>query len=110
MAPFGIGLFMFALSLMLTTICATSLFIFQKRLTNLSESAALYVAATGESAQSFISLVGNSGFKDLKISDQLGQDRLTVTVASCSTWLAPIIRVGQLTTAEICSKASARSE
>lgn len=110
MAPFGIGLFMVSLSLLLTTVCASSLFIFQKRLTNLSESAALYVAATGEGSPSFLALIGDSGFKNLKISDQLGEDRLTVTVATCATWVAPIIRVGQLTSAEICSRASARSD
>jgi hypothetical protein len=108
-APLGLGLFLFSLIFCLTTVGATSLFIFQKRLTSLAESSALYVASGyGESAD-FLNSVGSLNFDDLRVVNSLAADELTTVVKACATWHAPLITLGEFSKLKICSTGLARS-
>ena len=53
-APLATGLIVLSLGLVLAVSAATSMFILQKRLTNFSESGALFIAETGESKFDFL--------------------------------------------------------
>lgn len=110
LAPMGIGLFALTLTLMLIIIAASSLFVFQKRLTNYSESAALYIASTGKDLQGFTTAIGGDSFKSLKVTLKIADDNRTVQVNSCAVWSAPIALVDRVTQTEICSHAAARAE
>lgn len=109
LAPLGVGLFALTMALIFVISSASSLFIFQKRLTNYSESAALYVAATGEDPQSFAVDYGVSGFKNLIVKAGNSEDGLTAEVSVCALWSAPIYLVGSIVEKQVCSHASARS-
>lgn len=110
LAPLGIGLFVITLGLVLAIVSASSLFIFQKRLTNISESAALFAVATGEPVQNFLDLTDSAAFKSLRMNAGYASDSATLRVQSCALWSAPIILLGQLNAIEVCSHAAARAE
>lgn len=110
LAPLGIGLFVITLGLVLAIVSASSLFIFQKRLTNISESAALFAVATGEPVQSFLDLTDSAAFKSLRMNAGYSSDSATLRVQSCALWSAPVILLGQLNEIEVCSHAAARAE
>lgn len=108
-APLGLGLFLFSLIFSFTTVSATSIFIFQKRLSNVAESAALFVASEkGESAD-FLKSVGSLDLDGLWVTNWLEVDLLTTTVKACANWRAPIVTVGDFSRLQICSTGSARS-
>lgn len=109
LAPLGVGLFALTMALIFVISSASSLFIFQKRLTNYSESAALYVAATGEDPQRFAVDYGVSGFRNLIVKAGNSEDGLTAEVSVCALWSAPIYLVGSIVEKQVCSHASARS-
>lgn len=114
-APLGIGLIIFSMAMMLSIVSATSLFIFQKRLTNLAESAALHAVQTGETAAEFVRQVGEGNFQNLRISNSTLQDGLTTEVRACALWRsifengAPAM-FGDVGAVEICSHAAARAQ
>lgn len=109
MAPLGIGLFLLVLSLLLTFIAASSMFIFQKRLTNIAESAALYLAANDASLETYLEQIDLSGIDSLKLRSNVLSDKKTVRVKACGVWVSPSIGVFNLSHNEICSHASARA-
>lgn len=109
MAPLGIGLFLVSLSFMLTIVSAGSLFIFQKRLTNYAEMAALYVASGDVSVEDYQRTVGDEKFKALQLDQTILLDGLTVRVDACAQWNAPTRPAALLQDIRICSHASARS-
>jgi hypothetical protein len=108
-APLGIGLFLFSLIFSLTTVSATSMFIFQKRLNNVAESIALYVASGNGESVDFLNSVGSLNFEDLRVANSLAADQLTTVVKACAKWRAPIVTIGEFSTRQICSTGSARS-
>lgn len=110
LAPLGIGLFTITLALMLVIISASSLFVFQKRLTSFSESAALFIASTGEPIQNFRELSGDYALNGLEAAASVAVDDRTVEVVSCAMWKAPIAIVTSLAQSKICSHAAARAE
>lgn len=110
LAPLGIGLFTFTLGLMVVIVSASSLFIFQKRLTNFSESAALYIAGTGEGTEAFLDFFGPNSFTKLKIKANVAPDDQTIEVTSCAQWVSPMPFIGSLSSTEVCSRALARGE
>ena len=108
-APLGIGLFLFSLIFSFTTVSATSIFIFQKRLTSLAESVAVFAASgNGESAD-FLNSVGALNFEELRVSNSVAADQATTVVKACAFWHAPLVTAGEFTKLQICSTASARS-
>jgi hypothetical protein len=109
-APLALGLFSICLGLILTIISASSLFIFQKRLTNYSESVALYVKTTGEPASKFVSSAGTNRFVQLDVEARLLPDGLTVEARACALWRSPVALVGIAGESMVCSRAAARSE
>lgn len=109
MAPLGIGLFLLLLSLLLTFIAASSMFIFQKRLTNIAESAALFLAENDSSIETYLEQMDISGFDSLKLRSNVLSDKKTVHVKACGVWASPSIGVLNLSQKEICSHASARA-
>ncbi len=107
-APLGIGLLAFTAIMMLTSISAASLFIFQKRLTTLAEADALFVAGTGENSGAFLKLIDSDQFSNLQLSDEILADAQTVKVVACASW-QPFFRFAeQIGPQVICSHASAR--
>jgi hypothetical protein len=88
---------------------ASTLFIFQKRLTNLAESAAL-AAATGEAAVDFVSQVPGLEFFGLTVQQLTDRDDVTVEVKICAMWQSPIQVLKLFKPTQICSHASARPE
>lgn len=108
-APLGIGMFLFSLIFALTAVSATSIFIFQKRLTNLAESTALYVASGNGNADAFLTANGGSNLEGLKISSSLDSDDVTVIAKACAFWSAPFVTVGEFAKREICAHAAARA-
>lgn len=108
-APLGIGMFLFSLIFSLTAVSATSMFIFQKRLTSLAESTAVYVASGIGDADSFLTALGKPNLLGLKISTLLDSDEVTVVAKVCALWNAPVVTVGEFARREICSHAAARS-
>lgn len=107
-APLGIGLLAFTAIMMLTSISAASLFIFQKRLTTLAEADAIFVAGTGENSESFLALIDSDQFSNLQLSDELLADQRTVKAVACASWKS-IFRVTLGVESQvICSHASAR--
>jgi hypothetical protein len=109
-APLGIGLAIFSLTLIFVILASSSLFIFQKRLKNYSEGIALYVAETGESAQAYLDRVGAQNFQNLKVSSRFHPDGLTVQANSCARWTFPVPTLITSGSGEICAQASARLE
>ena len=107
-APLGIGLFLFSMVLLLVISSATSLFVFQKRLTNIAESAALFVAQTNEPANEYLRLAGNA--KSIKISNRTLADGVTVEVIACEIW-SPMFQIFRdIAGRQVCAHAAARSE
>ncbi len=109
-APLAIGLVVLSVGLVLAVSAATSMFILQKRLTNFSESGALFIAETAQSKFDFLTLVGDSKFEALSTFAEVGSDSKTVHFKSCAIWRAPIAIIGQISSAQVCSHASARAE
>lgn len=108
-APLGLGLFLFSLIFSYTTLSATSMFIFQKRLTSVAESVALFVASGNGEGADFLNSVGSLNFEDLKVANSLAPDQLTTIVKACANWRAPIVTVGEFSKRQICSTGSARA-
>ncbi|WP_296631374.1 hypothetical protein [Rhodoluna sp.] len=108
-APLAVGLALISLATVIAVSMASTLFVFQKRLTNLAESAAL-AAASGESAQAFVSEIQPTGFVGLQVEETLATDEKTVQVRVCATWQSPIQILKVFKTTQICSHASARQE
>ena len=109
-APLGIGLFLFSMVLMLVISSATSLFVFQKRLTNIAESAALYVAKTNEPAAEYLRITGQAKSQKLSITNRTLADGVTVEVIACEVW-SPMFQIFlDFADRQVCAHAGARSE
>ena len=109
-APLGIGFAAISLTLVFVILASSSLYIFQKRLKNYSEGVALYVAATGDSAQSYLLRVGAEEFIDFKVQTSLLSDDQTVQATSCARWDFPISIWISNGSRQICAQAAARLE
>lgn len=109
-APLGIGFAAISLTLVFVILASSSLYIFQKRLKNYSEGLALYVAATGDSAQNYLLRVGAEEFKDFKVRTSLLSDDQTVQATSCARWDFPISIWKSNGSRQICGQAAARLE
>ena len=107
-APLGIGLFLFSLIFSLTTVSAVSMFIFQKRLTTLAESTALFVAGGNGESDDFLNLTGKTKFESLQLATRLAADQTTVMAKACAIWRAPVVTVDDFSKANICAQANAR--
>lgn len=108
-APLGIGLLLLVFSVILTFIAASSMFIFQKRLTNIAESAALYLAANDSNLDEYLEQIELSDLDSLKLRGNVLSDEKTIRVMACAIWVTPSIGVSTLSQKEICSHASARA-
>lgn len=109
-APLGIGFAFISLTLVFVILASSSLFIFQKRLQNYSESVALYVAQSGDSAQSYVLRVGAQKFRDIQVSTRLHADGVTVQAKSCARWDFPLPILIANGSGQICAQAAARLE
>ena len=107
-APLGIGLFLFSLIFSLTTVSAVSMFIFQKRLTTLAESTAIFVAGGNGEAADFLKLTGKPNFESLQLATNTAADQATVMAKACAMWRAPVVTVGDFANTNICAQAAAR--
>lgn len=108
MAPLGIGLFALGLAFVFALSAASSLFVFQKRLTNYAEMAAIYVVSQDAEVSDFQLIVGNQNFLDLEMIQQILDDGNTVKITACAKWVAPVSTYVPLATTRICSNASSR--
>lgn len=109
MAPLGIGLFFFSLVFGITAVSATSMFVFQKRLTTLAESTALFVAAGTGDAASFLATIGGTKLEGAVLDTSIDADQRTVVAKVCATWRAPVVTLSSFAKTQICSHASARA-
>lgn len=107
-APLGIGLLMLTLTLMFTITTATSLFVFQKRLTTYAEAVALFIAASGSESSDFIQVAGENDFKGLEVSNSIALDGQTVSVNACAKWRPIFLTPSGIGQTEVCSHAAAR--
>lgn len=110
MAPLGIGLFALSLAFVLAISAASSLFVFQKRLTNYAEMAAIYVLEREVEVSDFQLRVGNQNFMDFNLAQQILNDGLTVRITACASWRTPVSSYLPFPAKQICSNASARAE
>jgi len=108
MAPLGIGLFALSLAFVLAISAASSLFVFQKRLTNFAEMAAIYVVSKDVDVSDFQRRVGDQNFTDLDVLQQFLGDGVTVKVTACAKWISPVPIYVSIPATRICSKASSR--
>jgi len=108
MAPLGIGLFALSLAFVLAISAASSLFVFQKRLTNFAEMAAIYVVSKDVEVSDFRRRVGDQNFTDLGVLQQILGDGVTVKVTACAKWISPTPVYIAIPATRICSDASAR--
>lgn len=108
-APLGVGLVIFTTALMLAVSNATSMFIFQKRLTTLAEAAAVFALTHHVPASSFMQQIGTSKFSGLKVSDSFLADGKTLQAVACALWQSPMLTIGSIGQIEICSHATART-
>jgi hypothetical protein len=107
-APLAIGLALLSLAVILTTVVASSLFLFQKRLLTLAEATALFTASTGEPAQVFLSQVkGNKTGLVAVVKDQMIDGR-TAEVRLCSEWVSPFAVIGLPLRQIVCAGAQSR--
>ena len=109
LAPLGVGMFLFSLIFSLTAVSATSMFIFQKRLTSMAESIAIYVASANGDANTFLATAGTQNLVELKVSSFLESDEVTVVANVCALWSAPVVTVVEFAKLEICTHAAARA-
>jgi hypothetical protein len=107
-APLGIGLFLFSLIFSLTTVSAVSMFIFQKRMTTLAESTAIFVAGGNGEVADFLNLTGMPSFESLQLATTTAADQTTVIANACAAWRAPVVTVGDFAQTKICAQAAAR--
>jgi len=110
MTPLAIGFALISTAAILVAFAASTLFVLQKRLTNFSESAVLYVSSEKGSIDDFVSEVWNPQLAGQSFTKQTLDDELTVKITSCADWLNPIpiyLVPGKL---RVCGHASARSE
>jgi hypothetical protein len=108
-APLGIGLLILTATLMMTITTATSLFIFQKRLTTFAEADALFIASSGSESSDFIQVAGTNGFESLKLSNFISPDGRTVNVTACAKWSPIVVSVSGIGATQVCSHAAARA-
>lgn len=109
-APLGLGFAAISLTLVFVLLAASSLFIFQKRLKNFSEGVAVYVAQSGESAQSYLQRVGTHRFKNVQVVSSLNSDGVTVQAKTCAQWDFPVPLLITKGSGQICAQAAARLE
>jgi hypothetical protein len=109
MAPLGIGLFALSLTFALAISAASSLFVFQKRLTNYAEMAAIYVLSQDAAVSDFQLRVGNQNFLKLDLSQQILDDGVTVKITACAKWISPVTTYVSIPATRICSNASSRA-
>lgn len=109
MAPLGIGLFALSLTFVLAISAASSLFVFQKRLTNYAEMAAIYVLSQDAAVSDFQLRVGNQNLLELDLSQQILDDGVTVKITACAKWTAPVETYVSIPATRICSNASSRA-
>ena len=108
-APLGIGFLLITATLMLTITTASSLFVFQKRLTTYAEADALYIASTGSESSDFIRLAGVNKFEGLKLTNLTSPDGRTVNVIACARWRPFAYTPAGIGETEVCSHAAARA-
>jgi hypothetical protein len=104
----AIGLALLSLAAILTTVAASSLFLFQKRLLTLAEATALFSVSTGEPAQSFLTQLKTSRFGQIAVAKDQIIDGKTVEVRLCAQWVSPFAVVGLPLTQIVCAEARSR--
>lgn len=107
-APLGIGLAILSLVAIFTTVAASSLFLYQKRLLTLAESTALFSVSTGEAAQVFLSQVQNSKLSAITVAKEQIIDGQTIEVRLCAQWVSPFVVIGLPLTQIVCAEARSR--
>lgn len=107
--PLAIGLAVISLSAILVVYAATSLFIYQKRLTNFSESAVVYVAKSSGDLREFVARIWNPGFPEQVFDHRLLGDGATHQVSTCAIWISPIPLFWLQGNVQVCANAKARS-
>lgn len=117
LAPLGIGLALIALSTVLVTLAAGSVYLTERRLTGVAESTALAVLYDAQEdlnqpliplANSHLNAITLPGLNRVVLIEASADDNKTVRVRLCSTWL-PIFQSYMFSeTGRVCSEGLAR--
>ena len=123
-APLGIGLALLALTMELATALASSLFLFQRRLSELADSTAISVRQElGEPVDTvtnasllklvenrmvLLQSVKNSTIAGLVAESAAMKDAQTLDITLCATWRAPFSVAFLPSQAVVCSQSAAR--
>lgn len=108
-APLGLGLAALSLSSIMIFSSVGSIFLLQRRLTSLSEFAALSGVRYELSAEDFLQESGVSAMPGLRISSDSAVDGVTRQVTICALWKAPLPTYIKLPDVEICGTGAARA-
>lgn len=107
-APLAIGLAMISLVAILTTVAASSLFLYQKRLLTLAEATALFAVTTGEPAKTFLTIEATANIGPITVAQEQMVDGQTLEVRLCSEWASPFAVVGIPLAQIVCAEARSR--
>ena len=107
-APLAIGLLAVSVATILTVVAASSLYVFQRRLTSVAEFAALAEAARGVDVRDFLVNGNNAADDRLVIKRDESLDGLTREVELCGVWHPPVPVFASLTQVEVCATGLAR--
>jgi len=108
-APLGLGLAALSLSSILIFSSVGSIFLLQRRLTSLSEFAALSGVRYELSAEDYLEESGLNSIPGLRISSDSAVDGVTRQVTICALWKAPLPTYIKLPDVEICGTGAARA-
>lgn len=108
-APLAIGLLALTVATILTVVAASSLYVFQRRLTSVAEFAALAAVARGIDVMDFLANGNNAADDGLVIKRDESPDGLTRDVELCGIWHPPVPLLSSLTRVELCATGSARA-
>lgn len=97
-----------SLAAILTTVAASSLFLYQKRLLTLAEATALFAVSASEPARAFLSQVTDTKLGVVTVASEQIIDGQTVEVRLCSEWVSPFALVGLPLTQIVCAEARSR--
>lgn len=108
-SPLLISLLTISMAVLLVIVTATSVLIFQKRLTSMAEAAALWEEQTALPAEDFLVQISPENLGTVSIKSDSKPDSLTRVIELCAKWVTPISLPMLPTNAIVCSRGSARA-
>lgn len=115
LAPLGIGLSLLSVGLVIAVIAAGSLYVTERRLTSVAESAALATLVNSKTEEEFTSAARKflasyplDKLSRVELIEANSPDGESVRVRLCASWQAPVISYVFSDTGIVCSEGLAR--